>query len=371
MKALDPGYRAVADRIGKAEWHRLLLEFDDANFYQTWSYGEISWGAKNISHLVLSLDGRPVAMAQLRILRFPALPGGVAYLNWGPLWRRRDDRDGFLHLKNMARALRRVYVEERGLVLRISPKIVKTEDNRSIQGLFRDEGYVQSPDPLRTFLVDLNPKIDEIRQNMHRSWKRSLKFAENQDLVVEEATDKEHQAKIMGVYSQMKSRKRVFGNTQMDVLSVHEDLPEALKLKILLCSHQGEKIAVLGWSSLGKTCIPLIGATGDQGLLRKASFLLWWEMIKSCKEKNAAYCETATVHEKRNPGGYFFKQGLAGKDAREATYVGRFDAYRNYPAFVLIKTAMAVREKTINIARQVRVWRGHRVGSSGSPSEAS
>lgn len=354
MKSLDPGYTAEIDGIGKADWHALLTSFDDANFYQTWSYGERIWGARELSHLVLRREGRPVALAQLRIVRLPVLRSGIAYLNWGPLWRPSPDRGQALHLKNAARALRNEYVERRGLILRIQPKTVDTEETRAVQVLVREEGYVQSPDPARTFLVDLRPSLDQIRQNLGRSWKRSLVFAEKQGLKVYEAREPDHYRKVLDLYSQMKSRKKFFGNTQMTVLEVQEDLPDELKLKILVCQQGEETAATLGWSNLGKICMPLIGATGDRGLPSKASFLLWWEMVKDAKARQADFCDTATVHEGRNPGGHFFKQGLAGKDARESRFIGRFDAFRSYPLFLFMKTALALREKMINAARRIK-----------------
>jgi len=358
MKSLDPGYSAEADRIGKTEWHALLPAFDDANFYQTWSYGEKIWGDGYLSHLVLRRDGRPVAAAQLRILRLPVLRSGIAYLNWGPLWRPVHDQDHSLHLKNMVRALRNEYVGKRGLILRIQPKIIDSDESRAVQSVFLEEGCVHSPDPMRTYFVDLHPPLEHIRQNLSRSWKRSLVFAEKQNLMVYEAREPDHYGKVLEIYSQMKTRKRFFGNTQTTVLRVQEDLPEELKLKILLCQQGDETAATLGWSSLGRICVPLIGATGNRGLLAKASFLLWWEMIKDAKARNADYCDTATVHEGRNPGGHFFKQGLAGKDAQENRYIGRFDAFRSYPLFLFTKTALALREKMINAARRARVRKG-------------
>jgi len=360
MKSLDPGYSAEADETGKTDWHALLLAFDDASFYQTWSYGEMIWGARELSHIILRRDGRPVALAQLRILRVPVLRSGIAYLNWGPLWRPAQDQGHALHLKNMLRALRDEYVEKRGMILRIQPKIVDSEEHREVTGAFLEEGYAQSPDPTRTYLVDLHPSLEQIRKNLSRSWKRSLVSAEKQNLLVMEAREPDHYRKVLEIYSQMKTRKGFFGNMQKTVLRVQEDLPDELKLKILLCQQGQETVATLGWSNLGRICMPLIGATGNRGLSSKASFLLWWELIKDAKARHADYCDTATVHEGRNPGGHFFKQGLAGKDARESRYIGRFDAYRSFPLFLFMKTALALREKMINAARRIR-----RSGSRG------
>ena len=64
MDALESGYSVEIDRISRTDWHGLLLEFDDANFYQTWSYGEGARGPRGLSHLVLRQHGRAVAMGK-------------------------------------------------------------------------------------------------------------------------------------------------------------------------------------------------------------------------------------------------------------------------------------------------------------------
>lgn len=356
MNNLDRGYTTEVDSIGKAEWHSLLADFADANIYQTWSYGEVAWGSKQLSHLILRRDGRPAAMAQLRIMQLPIFQKGIAYLNWGPLWLPRFDSDHLLCLKNMIRALRNEYVSKRGLILRMQPKIIEDADGQRILSLFREEGFLRTPDPMRTFLVDLRPSIEDLRKNLHRSWRRSLTFAEKQGLILEEAKAQEHYDLILKIYSQLKARKKFFGNMQLDMLEVHKDLPSELKLKIMLCKERGEAVSVLGWSNIGNICYPLIGATGDRGLIAKASFLLWWEMVRAAKAHQAAYCDTATVHEKRNPGGHFFKQGLAGKAALETRYLGRFDAHRNLLAYGFLRTALGLREKIVNTARRIKIW---------------
>ena len=45
-------YQIEVDRVKEAEWSELMSRFDDANIYQTWSYGAVRWQQKNLSHLV-------------------------------------------------------------------------------------------------------------------------------------------------------------------------------------------------------------------------------------------------------------------------------------------------------------------------------
>src|SRR4030067_1064561 len=101
MKLFDAGYTSVSDAIDKCTWHDLMLRFDDAYFYQTWSYGAISWGESSLSHLVLMKDERAVAIAQMRLVRIPLLKAGVAYITSGPMWKGKDEQGNIKHLQNM------------------------------------------------------------------------------------------------------------------------------------------------------------------------------------------------------------------------------------------------------------------------------
>src|SRR5689334_4233089 len=79
-----------ADRVTESEWGAMLDQFADASFYQTWAYGAVSWGQKQLSHLILQHEGQPVALAQCRVVQMPLVRRGVAYVRWGPVSIRRD-----------------------------------------------------------------------------------------------------------------------------------------------------------------------------------------------------------------------------------------------------------------------------------------
>src|SRR5262245_61958161 len=92
FRSLDAGYTADVDAIDEESWCKALLELDDANIYQTWPYGAVISGESNNSHFVLRRGATIVALAQVRIARLPVVRAGVAYVRWGPLWRR-DGRE--------------------------------------------------------------------------------------------------------------------------------------------------------------------------------------------------------------------------------------------------------------------------------------
>ena len=345
MRKLNSGYTVEIDKIDKNNWHDLLLEFDDATFYQTWSFGVVHCGENKLSHLVLKKNGTIVSIVQLRIIKIPLLRTGIAYINWGPLFKRTGEKVNILHLRNMIRALYREYVIHRGYMLRILPKIVDEEEKDVICNIYKEENYSWNPDPQKTIVVNLSPSFEELRKDLPRGVRHSLNFAEKQNMEFIEGSDDELLTIALKIVQEMKLRKKyVIFSEPDELLYINKDLPETLKLKIIICKYENEPVAAIGWQTIGKIGIPLVAATGDKALKLKASVLIWWEMIKYFKEHGFSKCDFAGVHPKRNPGGYFFKKSLAGRKYKEIEhYIGQFDACENYLFSVSFKMCNSLR----------------------------
>jgi lipid II:glycine glycyltransferase (peptidoglycan interpeptide bridge formation enzyme) len=354
MKQLDSSYTVEIDQIDKDAWHRLMAEFDDANFYQTWSYGASEWGEKNISHLVLRRDGDAVALAQARILKVPFFPIGTAYLKWGPMWKRRGKRHGLDDLRNTIRALYNEFVLHRRYLLKVIPRIVKSDETEAIIPLFSQEGYGRSEDNIETVVLDLNPPLEEIRKNLSKSWQRSLKEGEKGSLQIIEGSDDSMCETVINLAKEMKERKRYFGTDQARLLAAHKDLPESLKLKLMVCLHQGEPVAALGWQTIGKIGMGFVAGTGNKALELKASFVLWWKMIEFYKIRGFDAFDAAGVSQERNPGGYFFKTGLLGKNFRKPQrYIGQFDACNSALSETVFKHIYGLKDNYREVRRKM------------------
>ena len=169
--AIIPGaaWRVEIDRVTPSEWSQMLDLFADANLYQTWAYGSVRWGAKNLSHLVLKRGDEVLGIAQLRIVRPTGFKFGMAYLRWGPLWERRGrplDPDVLI---NMARALEQEYVDKRRLFLRILPNAFSGSQRAAvIQSAFCgfNAETLVFENTYRTFLLDLSPSLEELRKRL-------------------------------------------------------------------------------------------------------------------------------------------------------------------------------------------------------------
>ncbi len=311
------------DRVTKAQWSVLLNQFEDANIYQTWSYGAVHWGERSLSHLLLKQDGEVIGMAQLRIVGVPMFRCGIAYLRWGPLWLARGREADLSIVNRLALVLREEYVQRRGLLLRVLPNaFVGSQRGQALQAAFSEFKTVPAgrANVERTFLLDLSPSLATLRKRFDQKWRNQLNRAEREGLTVESGEGQEGYEVFSDIYKDMWEQKRF--NTSVDVWEfarICQDLPEGLRVKILTCRHQGVPVSSIVCSAMGNTGIYLLGATNEIGRKIKAAYLLQWTMIKWLKEKGFQYYDLGGIDPERNPGVFHFKSGLSGQDVTYAT----------------------------------------------------
>ena len=254
---IDSSYRAEIDAVTAAEWSELLGRFADANLYQTWSYGSIRWGVKNLSHLVLRRNGEAVGLAQVRIICPPLVRRGVAYLRWGPLCQLRGYDLELETLRQMALALHEEYVKKRRLFLRILPNaFVNSPRAKVFQSAFSsfDTASSNQANTERTFLLNLTPPLEELRKKLDQKWRNQLNRAEKNNLTIIEGNTAAEYRVFQNIYEKMWSRKQF--DTTVDVNEfgrLCEDLPAGLKFKILICEHQGKPVSGIVCSAIGNT----------------------------------------------------------------------------------------------------------------------
>lgn len=311
-------WEVEVDRASAADWSEMLASFEDANIYQTAAYGEVHWGEKNLSRIVLKRNGEVVAIAQLRIMRPTPFKFGIAYLRWGPLWERRGvppDPDVSVH---MAKALEQEYLAERKLFLRVLPNAFPGSAKASmIEAAFRHftTESQNSSNTYRTIVVDLSPSLEVLRKNLDKKWRNQLTRAEKNNLEITAGTDLEKYHAFCQMYYEMKGRKSF--DTTVDVEEfgqMQECLADSQRMRVLICKDKGIPAAGLVVSAMGNTAIYLLGATTAEGLNSKGAYLLHWTMIQWLKANDVRWYDLGGIDPERNPGVYHFKKGFSGVD---------------------------------------------------------
>jgi lipid II:glycine glycyltransferase (peptidoglycan interpeptide bridge formation enzyme) len=342
---MDSTWKVEVDSSTPGEWAQMLDSFSDANIYQTWSYGRIRWGEENLSHIVLKRDGKPLAIAQLRIVRPTRLKFGIAYLRWGPLF---DSRSKALNPEialAMAQALEQEYVHKRKLFLRILPNAFEPSPRAAV---IRSTFSRFTPEPLgaentyRTFVLNLTPELAQLRRGFDVKWRNQLTRSEKNNLHVIAGHGREEYRTFCEIYDQMLKRKGF--KTTVDVEEfgrMQEDLPEQHRMYVLIAEHDGIPVAGLVASAMGDSAIYLLGATSDVGLQSKGAYLLHWKLIERLKANGIRWYDLGGIDPEGNPGVFHFKKGFCGTDVFQISPIVR---YESAVSFAVAKAGLAVQQ---------------------------
>ena len=325
LESLATDWSVRVDGQSSTSWDELIGRFVDSNIYQTWAYGAVRWGEENLSHLVLYRDGNPVAAAQLRILRVPVLPLGIAYVRWGPLNHLLGETPDREIVEKMFECLREEYCQRRGLVLQVIPHAFP-ESGRGIairQAAART-GF--RPDPglplYRTILVDLSPDADAMRRRLHHKWRYHLGGSEKNGLEVDASESMEAYREFEPIYQEMVVRKGF--DTSIDAGEfgrIQQQLPGNHKMTIFTVRKDGVALGALVCALMGDTAIFVLGATNERARDLKASYILHWQAMLWLKSHGVRWYDLSGIDPVANPGGYQFKSGFGGSDVTQITPV--------------------------------------------------
>lgn len=321
MTSLESPYTAHVDEIAESEWSELLLRFDDASLYQTWSYGAVCWKGSQLSHLVLKKGGEVAAMAQVRIVRLPVLGKGIAYVRWGPLWRLHDQPADPAVLRQAMLALKAEYADRRRLLLRVVPNsYAEDEYAAACTSTWSELGF--RPDPqahhYRTMRVDLGVSVEQLRRGLHQRWRNYLKNAEKSSYEVVHGANIQLYDRFLILYREMMARKQF--DTTVDVeefRALQQALPDSLKMQVFVCEQAGHAVNALVVSTIGDSPIYLLAATGDAGLKGRGAYLLQWRAMEWLKERGHRWYDVGGINPDRNPGVFQFKSGLGGQEVHQ------------------------------------------------------
>jgi CelD/BcsL family acetyltransferase involved in cellulose biosynthesis len=304
------------DHLDRTAWRRVASTFDDYSYRQLWDFGAACadrLGACS-EHVAIGQAGDVIGLADVRIKRLPLLGYGVAYVNGGPLVRR--GASTVRPLRACLEALRREYVQRRGLLLRIQPALGAPDWNAAQQEAFSDLGFAASQRPAyRTLLVSLEQPLEQIRKAFDQKWRNGLNRAERNSLLVRSSSQAAIFEEFCTLYRQLLQRKGFDVDLSADFYAaVQSRLDGTERFLVGLVDLEGTPVAGHVASILGDTCVYLLGASNEHGMQSKASYLLQWHTIQAAKMQGCRWYDLGGIDPRGNPGVCHFKQGLGGID---------------------------------------------------------
>ncbi|SRR5579885_726247 len=313
----------IVEQVGAA-WDALAAGFTDFCIEQSFAFAGSRWSKLRAVGLILREDGaaEPVAMALALIAALPVLGIGLAYVKFGPLWRRKDkpaDRDVLFAILD---ALKQEFGIRRRLVVRVLPPADPDHDwnealkraNFSLHKALSDR---------ERYLVDLTLSEQEQLASLGAQWRANLKKASS-ELVIEEPDLQSGIPAFVELYKNMLARKQFRDHHGIeDLPAIAEQAGETLGLRLFLARHQGEPVVGSIIIGSGERVFVPFSATSDKALSLRAGYALRWAIINRLRGSNARWLDLGGAEG--DSGLRHFKLGNVGKRGRVVDIPGEYD----------------------------------------------
>lgn len=319
-------YSVEVDSLTDKAWDDIAGEFADINPEQTACYSGLHWKGRD-SHLLLRRDGKPVAGARVALIKLPLIGRGLAFLRFGPFWRRQDSEADPEIYHAMVKALIEEYCTRRGHCLTILARPHPTYQALECSWL-RELGFQQrrSPeDPERYFV---NTTLDEKAQlqSLSKKWRYTLKQAMANSLDIRMTEDPAEIEAFQKLYLSMKERKQFSSTTPVHLTGqLMANLPEKIKPKLVLAYHEKKLVVGATIGLFGDTAYNMFGATAAEALPLNAGYALQWWVVRWLHEHGFQWYDLGgAAHE---PGLQHFKKGFIGKAGQTVAMEGEYDRW--------------------------------------------
>lgn len=315
----------IMDNVAEG-WDALAAQFSDICLEQTASYMLGRWSGGRVCGLVLRepASGEPEALALAVIAAIPLVKAGLAYVKFGPLWRRSDRPARPAVLDAALRAAQQEFAERRGLVLRVMPP-ADPEFGEDWKHSLADAGFRLNDAPTHPerFLVNLTLSEAEQLASLGKGWRANLRKA-SPDVSVEEVDPVKRLPTFLGLYGAMTERKGFVDRHRVEQLPAFVTAAApSLRVRMFL-AHAGEQaVAGLLIAGSGDQVFVPFGASGPDALPLRAGYTLRWALINTLRGSGAKWLDLGG-HE-GDEGLRNFKTGIVGTRGCTPSIPGEFD----------------------------------------------
>ncbi|MFN0195064.1 MAG: lipid II:glycine glycyltransferase FemX [Aestuariivirga sp.] len=319
--------RIVTD-IPAERWDELVAEFADAAHEQTHALRGALWRANRVERVAVLREDRVIGLAlAVTVIAWP-LHRGIAYIKFGPLWRRRNEGGDSSNLVHVLDALVAHFVEKRRLCLKILPAADPDCMNMLSERL-TSLGFSRwpLPDPNR-FLVNL--RVDEVQQraSLSKRWRYNLKHVLQHDLGIAVEPGADSLATFDRMFGEMERRKAYRSDSWLDVYArLKQDMPDAVRPSVIIVRQNGNAVAGAVIGHIGDIAYYLFGATSDRGAQLNAGYAMQWWIVGWLRQRGLRWYELGG--EAGGPGMRRYKKGLVGKEGGVVALAGEFSLCRD------------------------------------------
>lgn len=328
------------------EWEVFLENHPEANFLQSWNWGEFHSSYGNKIHRTGFYTGGKLAGVMLSIVedakrgRYLTIPGGPI-IDW--------ENENLV--ADFVTEIKRIAINDKCVFVRVRSQLESNEFSRNI---FKKYGFIKAPIHLHAELtsqLDITKPEDELLANMRKATRYEIKKAGSLGIKITKTTDPKAIKKFYDL-EVLTSRRQGFVPFSYNFL--YEQFIAFTKAKkVLLYSAELENklLAQAFVIFYGQEAAYHYGASTIDGRKYPGAYLIQWEAIRDAKKRGLLRYNlwgVAPVDQKdhRFYGLSIFKRGFGGTDF---TYLHARDLVINRPRYLINSAIENLRKHTRRI----------------------
>jgi hypothetical protein len=339
-------YRSEIVAKPGAEWDRLASGFADMCLEQTAAFAGLRLGAAHATGVILreAASHEPLAMALVVVSTLPVIGLGLAYVKFGPLWRRRGAPAEPAHLALMLEALKREFAQKQKLAVRVMPPA-----DPGFERAWKDAlacanfAFQAAATDRERYLVDLTLSEGDQLKSLGSKWRYHLAKSAIDEIDIREPDLEAGLPEFLALYRDMLSRKQFGGRYGIeDLPAIAETVGPALGMRLFVASHRGKPVVGSLIVGAGERVFVPYSASNDRAPELRAGYALRWTIMERLRGTEARWLDLGGVEG--DQGQRLYKLGNVGKRGRVAEVPGAFDFAPSALAAGAAKAVMLGRE---------------------------
>ena len=297
----------------KSVWEKFLNDSDQANFLQSWNWGEFHQNlGRQIFRLGLVQNNQLIGLALLIKIKakraaYFECPGGPV-LNW----------DDFNQVKTAIQLIKLVAKQESVSFVRIRPNIVKTNERMK---QVKDLGFTKAPMHLHaetTWVLNLNQSEEELLKAMRKNTRYSIKQASKLGVEVIKSSDQADIDVLYDLQLEVVKRRNFTPFSKQHLLQQFQAFTADNQIQLFKAIYQGRILAIAFIIFYGQEAIYHYSGSSSQQRHIPASYALQWAAILEAKKRGLArynFWGIAPTDNLRHrfSGVTLFKKGFGGQ----------------------------------------------------------
>lgn len=299
------------------EWEGFLAQHPEANFLQSWYWGEFNEVIKHPAHYVGLYDGANLVGVMLGVVE-PAKRGRYLTVPGGPIidWHNQQ------LVSATIQAMRVLAKQTNCAFVRVRPQLLQNDDSVK---LFKKLGFRPAQMHMHaelTLQLDITKELGELQQNFRKNTRYDLKQAKKRGIVISSTDDP---SAIQGFYDLQLVTAQRHGFVPYAYDYLHEQFKifsQAGKARLYSAhTKDGKLIAQAFVIFYNAEAAYHYGASTELGRKEPGAYAIQWEAIQEAKRRGMSrYNFWGVVGQEETTHRFYgvsvFKRGFRGQDVQ-------------------------------------------------------